>query len=78
MEFCFLSFGVSQEACERGDTQRTLASITRFKWYAGKSTCLVASYRAKATGWFGGVPYEFDISSVTPDEENIQIPSQRT
>ena len=45
------------------EARRTLASIIRFKWYAGKSTFLLVSHRAKATGWFGGVPYEFRVSS---------------
>jgi hypothetical protein len=48
-------------------TRRTLASIIRFKWYAGKSTFLVASYRAKATGCFGGVPYKVKVSDIFRD-----------
>ena len=46
------------------EARRTLASIIRFKWYADKSTFLVASYRAKATGCFGGVPYKVKVSDI--------------
>ena len=70
MEFRFLRFGVNRGA-HGSDTRRTLASIIRFKWYGGKSTFLVMSYRGNATGWFGGVPYENNVGSVVRDEMNI-------
>ena len=42
-----------------------LASIMRFKWYTGKSTFLAVSYRAKATGLFGGVfPYKLKVNHI--------------